>query len=340
MRIAFNVPAIFSGVVFGGMATALAVPAARQDVWAALHGSPASLFWFAILIAIPTALYALMRYEEGTSGKSTVTVPGILPVITEARVELEKQFSQFLVLVGEQLKSSERHTNALDILSGRLDGVTSEAELRAIVQKLIASNEAYQREAQDLEHRLEKAQAKARELKQRAKDAEKLASIDPLTSVANRRKFDEELEKQVAVSHQDETPLCLMMADIDLFKTINDKFGHRTGDAVLRQFAELVEGMVRTTDLVARYGGEEFAIILPRAPLGNAYEIAERIRQAVQSHTWNNPGSGEVSLTSSFGIADIRDGELAVDLINRADQMLYEAKKRGRNRTMIWGVGL
>ncbi len=127
-----------------------------------------------------------------------------------------------------------------------------------------------------------------------------------------------------------------MMADIDHFKTINDKFGHRTGDAVLRQFAELLGEMVRSTDLVARYGGEEFAIVLPRAPLGNAYEIAERIRKTVEARAWDNPDKIDLSLTSSFGIADIRDGETATDLINRADQMLYEAKKRGRNRTMIW----
>jgi diguanylate cyclase len=340
MRIAFNVPAIISGILFGGVATLLASPAVRGDVWAALHGNPASVFWMAILITIPAALYALMLYEEGNFRKPTGTPADLPPLVAEARVELEKHFAQFLSLLAEQLKSSERHTSALDLLNGRLEAVTSDAELRAIVQKLIASNEEYRRETADLERRLEKAQTKAKELKQRAKTAEKLASIDPLTGVANRRRFDEELEKQVALSHQDETPLCLMMADIDHFKSINDRFGHRTGDAVLRQFAELVGSMVRTTDLIARYGGEEFAVILPRAPLGNAYEIAERIRRTLQSHAWDNPGGDELNLTSSFGIADIRDGETAVDLLNRTDQMLYEAKKRGRNRTMIWGVGV
>lgn len=340
MRIVFNLPAIISGILFGGIAILLASPAARGDVWTALHGDPASIFWICILIAIPAILYALMVYEEGNFRKLTAPSVALPPIVAEARGELEKQFASFLALVAEQLKSSERHTSALDLLNGRLDTVTTDAELRAIVQKLIASNEEYRRETADLERRLEKAQAKAKELKQRAKTAEKLASIDPLTGVANRRRFDEELEKQVTISHQEETPLCLMMADIDHFKTINDRFGHRTGDAVLRQFADLVGGMVRTTDLIARYGGEEFAIILPRAPLGNAYEIAERIRKTLQGHAWHNPDGGELTLTSSFGIADIRDGETAVDLLNRADQMLYEAKKRGRNRTMIWGVGI
>jgi diguanylate cyclase (GGDEF)-like protein len=89
-------------------------------------------------------------------------------------------------------------------------------------------------------------------------------------------------------------------------------------------------GLVRTTDPVARYGGEEFAVILPRAPLGNALEIAERIRLAVQFRTWETPNSKPFGLTASFGIMDLRDGEGPVDLINRADQMLYDAKRRGR----------
>ncbi len=125
-----------------------------------------------------------------------------------------------------------------------------------------------------------------------------------------------------------------MTIDLDHFKSVNDRFGQRAGDAVLVQFAELLTKMVRSTDIVARYGGEEFAIILPLAPLGNAYEIAERIRLATQTYKWDRVEAGVV-LTSSFGIADIRDGDTASDLVNRADEMLYEAKRRGRNRTMI-----
>ncbi|MBS0251236.1 MAG: GGDEF domain-containing protein [Proteobacteria bacterium] len=123
--------------------------------------------------------------------------------------------------------------------------------------------------------------------------------------------------------------------DIDHFKAIADQFGHQTADAVLRQFAELLNDMVRNTDLIARYGGEEFAIILPQAPLGNAFEIAKRIRCANQARTWRSQSGAEFKLTSSFGIADICDGQTASDVISRTDQMLYDPKSRGRHRTMI-----
>lgn len=335
MRIPVNAPAIFSGIIVGATATIFSLPELRANILAIVQNDPRYLGLIA-LIAAPGLLYALLKYEE-RPGRDKQAVSPIPSVVADARLELEKHFAQFLQLISDQLRSAERHGNVLDLLSGRLDGVTSEAELRAIIQKLIASNEGYRKETADLERKLERAQEHAKELKQRAKKAEKLASIDPLTNVANRRKFDEELAKQVALSHQEETPLCLIMSDIDHFKAVNDKYGHRTGDAVLRQFADLLGGMVRTTDLIARYGGEEFAIVLPRAPLGNAYDIAERIRTTIQNRNWTSQAGSNFRLTASFGIADIRDGETVVDLINRADQMLYEAKGRGRNRTMTFG---
>ena len=329
-----NAPATLAGICFGVIATTLTLSETRNAVWSALGSNPEVQFGFLAILLIPCVLYALFHYEEGGKSSPRPTVASADPT-AEVRAELEKHFANFLDLVGQQLKSSERHSSSLDILNGRLDGANSETDLRIIIEELMASNEAYKRETAELEHRLAKAQSQASQLKQRAAKAERLASIDPLTNVSNRRKFDEELARQVALSHTDEMPLCLMMIDIDHFKAINDRFGHRTGDAVLVQFAELLTTMVRSTDIVARYGGEEFAIILPLAPLGNAYEIAERIRVAAQNTTWDYVGAAGLALTSSFGIADIRDGDTVVDLVNRADEMLYEAKRRGRNRTMI-----
>ena len=322
------------GVGIGILLTVAVSPEARAAVWQTVSQNQTAVFVALCAISIPAAIYALMRYEDGAGRKAPLEVPTPI-ILADMRAELERQFAQFQDILREQLKSSEQHSNAIDHLNGRLTGDTPPFELQAIIQKLMASNEAYRLETAALEIRLEKVQKQADALQQRATKAERLASIDPLTNISNRRMFDEELKRQVSLSHNEGTPLCLIMADIDHFKSINDRFGHRTGDAILVQFAELITKTVRNTDFVARYGGEEFAIILPRAPLGNAYEIAERIRLAMRTHPWKDIRDSEFTLTSSFGISDIHDGESSVELVDRADQMLYEAKRRGRNRTMI-----
>lgn len=257
--------------------------------------------------------------------------------VSSASVALQKQFSHFLALVSESVTNAERHGDALRLYGEHLRNVPNDEILRTIICDLIKSNETYRRQSDDLERRLREARSQAQQLQDRVRKAEIMASLDPLTGIANRRKFDDELRRLVSMSHQQQTPLCLIMADIDHFKAVNDTFGHRAGDAVLRQFAELLSANVRTTDIVARYGGEEFSLILPKAPLGNGLEIAERARAAVQANLWANFENCErLTLTASFGIADIRDGEHPNDLIKRADAKLYEAKTNGRNRVAMW----
>jgi len=292
-------------------------------------------FWILIGIVISCSLYILMKYEEyRPRGRQRAQQD-----IDSARAELERQFFQFMEVLDFQIDKSEIHASSLDSAQLRLDNITSDSELRDLVQDLKISNDAYRKETTELQSRLRESQKQISQLKERAKQAEKLACLDPLTSIANRRKLDTELTKAVTLSHERETPLCIILTDIDHFKSVNDSFGHRTGDAVLRQFAQLLTSMVRSSDMVARYGGEEFAIVLPNSPLGNAFEIAERIRTAVQRQIWSDSEAAlDLNLTASFGIADIRDGETAIDLINRADAKLYEAKRLGRNRTMLWNT--
>lgn len=240
------------------------------------------------------------------------------------------------MLLKEGLTNSEKHGNSLLGFDKQLQAASSDIELKSLVRDLIASNQLYRSQSKELEKRLIEARVQVAELQERARQAETLASVDPLTGVANRRKFDNELGALIALSHEEKTPLCLVMADIDHFKAVNDKFGHRAGDAVLKQFAELLGATVRVSDVVARYGGEEFALILPRAPLGNGYEVAEQIRAAVESKIWLGfQNSEHLTLTASFGVADVRDGENPINLIKRADAKLYEAKLSGRNRTIV-----
>jgi diguanylate cyclase (GGDEF)-like protein len=153
---------------------------------------------------------------------------------------------------------------------------------------------------------------------------------DGLTHVANRRAFEYEMERQLSQWCRHRRPVSLLMLDIDCFKAFNDRYGHRAGDAVLCEVAQLLHKTMRDTDLVARYGGEEFAVILPGIPSTEAQEVAERIRGLIERTPFLFDGL-KLRLTVSVGAAEITSGEDSVSLIHRADAALYTSKEAGRN---------
>jgi diguanylate cyclase len=157
---------------------------------------------------------------------------------------------------------------------------------------------------------------------------------DPLTGLKNRRGFDVILSAQVSASRSANQPLSLILADIDHFKAINDRYGHPAGDDVLRWFSRILSGNVKGRDTVARYGGEEFAVILPATPLENASKVAAHIKAQLEQQVWQKPGAPNTLLrvTASFGVAQLAEGEGTSGLVSRADAKLYEAKSSGRNR--------
>jgi diguanylate cyclase (GGDEF)-like protein len=133
------------------------------------------------------------------------------------------------------------------------------------------------------------------------------------------------------------TPLSLVMVDIDLFKKVNDTFGHTEGDRVLSQISSLLKSSVRKKDTVARYGGEEFILILPEAGLEESFVIAERIRRLVESTPFEVAGA-QVNLTLSMGISNFPShrAKSKEELVKMADQALYDAKRGGRNKVCIF----
>lgn len=164
----------------------------------------------------------------------------------------------------------------------------------------------------------------------------RLANLDGLTQVANRRYFDSYLEQQWKAALRDQQPLSLILLDVDFFKCYNDHYGHLAGDRCLVAIAQTTQTTAqRPTDLVARYGGEEFAIILPETPLSGAIIIAEQIQTAIQALKLDHAASEiSPSVTVSLGIASLipqADTDIET-LINRADTALYAAKRQGRNR--------
>lgn len=159
---------------------------------------------------------------------------------------------------------------------------------------------------------------------------------DPLTDIYNRRYLMQFLESEVSKANRLESPLSVIMIDIDHFKDINDTYGHHCGDDVLRKVGQTLNQMVREYDVVARYGGEEFAVILPNTGLEEAYATAERLRKGIESIKCM--GGAEAIITISIGLSSY-DKEIfntPEKLIHSADVALYQAKEAGRNRTIIY----
>jgi diguanylate cyclase (GGDEF)-like protein len=162
-----------------------------------------------------------------------------------------------------------------------------------------------------------------------------LARTDALTGLRNRRHFFDVAEHELEIANRYGASLSLILFDVDTFKSVNDTFGHSTGDEVLRRFAGIVAGQLRRSDLVARYGGEEFVVLLPNSDRNAGALVAEKIRVAVESYRWHEHG-GPSLLTASGGVADNDPPCQTVDeLIRRADRALYAAKCGGRNRIEV-----
>ena len=159
------------------------------------------------------------------------------------------------------------------------------------------------------------------------------AHVDYLTGVYNRRHFMERAEQELSRAHRYAKPLSMLMLDIDHFKQINDRHGHKVGDTVLKAVADLSQATFRDVDIVGRLGGEEFAALLPETDQPAALEAAERLRATIANARIPLPGAPPVSFSVSIGVSSMDSPEDNIDaLLQRADKALYKAKDSGRNR--------
>ena len=187
-----------------------------------------------------------------------------------------------------------------------------------------------QERTNDLERTNQELQAEIHTRRIAEEELEKLAILDPLTGLFNRRKFDEVLEYEIEQDRRYRTGLALIFCDIDHFKNINDQYGHHVGDTVLNTFAALVVKSVRASDIVARWGGEEFVLLFPNATADVAAGIAEKLRKLIEMTAF--PQVGKV--TASFGVTHFMGQDDAESMIRRADKAVYMAKENGRNRVV------
>jgi diguanylate cyclase (GGDEF)-like protein len=175
------------------------------------------------------------------------------------------------------------------------------------------------------------------EKRRKAEDSlSRLAMLDGLTGIANRRQLDDVLEREWLRAIRDGKPIAALMIDVDHFKDYNDRYGHAQGDDALRSVAATIASNIRPTDVVARYGGEEFAVILPATDPHRAVAIAERVRLALVQQNIPHTGTVQDSVTVSIGIAGLVPTRVGLQssLIEAADSALYDAKRLGRNRSV------
>jgi len=267
-------------------------------------------------------------------GKNTLAETAL-----EAGDKLNSELDKILRLVQSTVGDNSALGSSVREASAGLTSKSSPSDIGRVVEAIMGASLKMEQHSKELEERLNESKSELESLQTNLKNARSEARTDGLTGVNNRKAFDEMLEEKIRRAQSEHSSLCLVMGDIDHFKSFNDTWGHRTGDQVLKLVASCLKNGARDADFVARYGGEEFAVIMPEASLQGAGELANRIREAVQARELMKRSTGESlgRVTMSMGISTFRPGDNSASLIERADANLYNAKKAGRNRVVLEG---
>ncbi|MEM9061321.1 MAG: GGDEF domain-containing protein [Pseudomonadota bacterium] len=257
----------------------------------------------------------------------------------EAAGSMDSELHNLLAIIEAHCAATGTYSQTLDSASASLadDSLSnSSAQLRTTVKMLLNENERMRRQSEELSVSLEMSRDTIQTMKESLENMREEGLRDALTGLHNRRHFDQVLPKEIQRAREEGHPLSLCIADIDHFKSVNDTFGHPTGDAVLRFIGALLAENLKGRDIPVRYGGEEFAIVLPRTPRAVAVKLADHLRQQLAEKRLVVSESREDlgRITASFGIAELTPQEDASELIARADAKLYIAKRTGRNRVV------
>jgi diguanylate cyclase len=260
----------------------------------------------------------------------------VVDEVGSVNAKMSEEIDQVMKLIDTAVRSATRHDASLTDVTAKLGRANDRDAVRGIIESLVQTATDMQRDNQVLEASLKASKTEITQLQQNLETVRNESLMDPLTTLANRKHFDEALPRHLAEAFATAEPLSLMLTDIDHFKNFNDTFGHLTGDQVLRLVALAVKQNVKGQDIAARYGGEEFAIVLPRTALREAITVADQIRRSVMSKELMKRSTGEHlgRVTVSIGVATHRRGDTMTSLIERADACLYAAKRNGRNRVI------
>jgi diguanylate cyclase len=256
-------------------------------------------------------------------------------------IDLIQRFEDEMMKIADVVEttgaSASGNSEKLRFLSTELKrSASGNPAIGALMDSVLSVAKSVREANERLEDQLAKSSDEVVTLRRNIENIQQEAMLDPLTGVKNRKTFDTEILRLMRDATDAGQPLALIMADVDHFKLFNDRWGHQTGDHVLRLVADVMNANIKGQDVLARYGGEEFAIILPGTTLQNAVMLADRIRKAVESRRLKKRRTDEDLgvVTLSMGAALLRWNDTVDTLVERADGLLYAAKKSGRNRVV------
>jgi diguanylate cyclase len=253
--------------------------------------------------------------------------------LSEARLQSSRDLD---AAVKQEVRGMESRVQAAEDLDqlkhdlqSHLDNIVSQLEQH---QRQEEHNHQQAREEMGrLQVRLQTMEQEAERLRTRAREEHRQAMTDSLTGIANRPAFEERMAEEFARWKRFHTPLALLVWDVDKFKDINDRYGHKAGDKVLKTLARTLQDSIRETDFLARFGGEEFVLLMTGAEVPALREVADKLRTAVGSCGFHFRGTS-VQVTISCGIACFAEGDTPETVFDRADRALYHAKEQGRDR--------
>lgn len=255
--------------------------------------------------------------------------------IRDAGRVLDRELSSVSNAIAKAHETQTAYGQTLDAAATSMKSVEDDDGLRTIVSGLTTATRHVRAENQTLEKKLEVSTREVMRLREHLELVRREAMTDALTNLANRKSFDEQLARACETARTEGGALTLAVLDIDHFKRFNDTWGHQTGDQVLRYVGSVLGRLAAHPRFAARYGGEEFAVIFPHESVGLVESALEAIRTEIASRALRrrstNDDLGAVTLSAGFAVRHA--DESATDLLERADEALYAAKRAGRNRT-------
>ncbi len=257
-------------------------------------------------------------------------------VLQTTSTSIEGEIKKMMGVLTKSATDTKQYNQTLDAFSGDLQAPTSLDQIQGAVSRVANETRIMAEQNQRLHTQLSQSTQQLTEMRYSLDEVRKASLMDPLTEVGNRKFFSNEIARVIEESKETETPLSMLMADIDHFKNFNDSYGHLIGDEVLKLVAKTLVENLKGRDIIARYGGEEFIILLPLTTVEDAVRVGNQLRSILSTKHVRRRRTNETLgvVTISIGATQYLEDDTIDSFIARADAGLYKAKETGRNKVL------